>query len=183
MESDSPVKDILYQEITNFTEKNIQLELSKNNSPKVIDKIISNSLSMVLKIPGDEDENFGILGEGLMHYLMTESLIPSQRKVSYDKVELDIVIPNLKLLKEKPEDSLIILFTKSGNIEKINQRISEIKNILPKENIWIVLHSDLPINYKKYSIGTENDSFINILEDITKFLSKRKQSKFKIFKS
>jgi hypothetical protein len=103
--------------------------------------------------------------------------------VSIDNVELDIVIPDLKMLKEKPKDSLIISFPKSANMDKVNQIISELKKITNQENIWLVLHTDLPVNNKKYLIGTGNYSFNNILEDITKFLSKRKQSKLKIFKS
>ena len=181
MESESPVKDVLYQELSKLTEHKIQLEISKNNSSKVINEIISSS--KILEIPGDRDENFGILAESLMHYLLTISLIPSQRKISLDNLDLDIVIPDLKLLKEKPTDSLIIYFPKSANIGKINQRISEIKKMISQENIWLVLHTDLPVNTKKYLIGTDNDSFNNILDDMTKCLSKRKQSKVKIVKS
>lgn len=183
MESESPVKDVLYRELAKLTEKKIQSEISKNNSSKIINEIISNCYSKILQITGEKDENFGILAESLMHYLMTISLIPSQRKVSVNNIDLDIVIPSLILLKEKPEDSLIIYFPKSGNIEKVNQRITEIKKIASRENIWLVLHTDLPVNEKKYLIGNDNDSFNNILEDITKFLSKRKQSKLKILKS
>ncbi len=183
MESDSPVKDVLYRELTKLTEKKIQSEISKKNSSKIINEIISNCYSKILQIPGEKDENFGILAESLMHYLLTISLIPSQRKISVNNLDLDIVIPNLILLKEKPEDSLIISFPKSGNIEKVNQRITEMKKITSLENIWLVLHTDLPVNEKKYLIGNDNDSFNNILEDITIFLSKRKQSKLKILKS
>jgi hypothetical protein len=183
MESDSHVKDVLYQELTRLSEKKIQTEISKKNSPKIINEIISNCYAKILRIPGNRDENFGILAESLMHYLLAISLIPSQRKVSIDDVDLDIVIPDLKLLKEKPEDSLIISFPKSGNIEKVNQIIAEIKKTTSQENIWLVLHTDLPVNYKSYLIGGENGSFNNILEDITKILSKRKQYNFKIFKS
>jgi len=183
MESDSPVKELLYQELSKLTEKKIQLEITKNNSPKIINEIVSNCYSKILQIPGDKDENFGIFAESLMHYLLTISLIPSQRKVSIDNIDLDIVIPDLILLKEKPEDSLIISFPKSANIININQRITEIKKITSQENIWLVLHTDLPVNEKRYLIGTENDSFKYILEDISKFLSKRKPYKFKIFKS
>ncbi len=182
MESDSPVKDILYEELNNISEKNIQLEISKNNSPKIIQEIITNCKSKILHLHGDRDENYGILAESLMHFLMTIALIPSQRKVSVDNLDLDIVIPDLKLLKEKPEDSLIISFPKSGNIDRINQRISEIRKLTLQENIWVVLHSDLPLNEKKYLIGIEQNSFNKILDDIMKFLSKRKQSKLKIFK-
>ena len=183
MESDSSVKDVLYQELDRITENKIELEISKNNSSKVINEIISNCSSKILQYSGDRDENFGVLAESLMHYLLTISIIPSQRKVSMDNVELDIVIPDLKLLKEKPKESLVILFPKSSNMNKINQRISEIKKIADQANIWLVLHTDLQVKYKKYLIGIDNNSFNNIIEDITKFLSKRKQSKLKIFKS
>ena len=183
MESETPVKDVLYQEITKLSEKKIISEISKKNSPEIINKIISKCFQKILQMSGKRDENFGILAESLMHYLMTISLIPSQRKVSVDNLDLDIVIPDLKLLNEKPADSLIISFPKTENIEEINQRITEIKKMTSPENIWVVLHTDLPVNAKRYLIGTENDSFNNILEDITKFLSKRKQSKFKIFRN
>ena len=105
MESDSPVKDVLYRELTKLTEKKIQSEISKKNSSKIISEIISNCYSKILQIPGEKDENFGILAESLMHYLLTISLIPSQRKISVNNIDLDIVIPNLILLKEKPGDS------------------------------------------------------------------------------
>ena len=36
MESDSPVKDVLYRELTKLTEKKIQSEISKKNSSKII---------------------------------------------------------------------------------------------------------------------------------------------------
>jgi len=42
MDTNSPVKDILYQEITNISEDKIKLEISKNNSSKIISQIISN---------------------------------------------------------------------------------------------------------------------------------------------
>ena len=183
MESDSPVKDVLYQELTKLTEKKILSEISKKNSPEIINQIILKCFQKILQMSGKRDENFGILAESLMHYLLTVSLIPSQRKVSMDNLDLDIVIPDLKVLKEKPTDSLIISFPKSENIEKVNQKITEIKKMISPENIWLVLHTDLPVNARRYLIGTENDSFNNILEDITKFLSKRKQSKFKIFRN
>ena len=97
MDSDSPVKDLLYQELAKITEQKIQLEISKNYSSKVINEIISECGSKILHIPGDSDENFGILAESLMHYLLTISLIPSQRKVSRDNVEVDIGIPERKM--------------------------------------------------------------------------------------
>ena len=52
-----------------------------------------------------------------------------------DNVELDIVIPNQKLLKENPKESLIISFPKSANLNKRNQRNLEIKKNSYQRNI------------------------------------------------
>jgi len=60
MESESPVKDVLYRELAKLTEKKIQSEISKNNSSKIINEIISNCYSKILQITGEKDENFGI---------------------------------------------------------------------------------------------------------------------------
>jgi hypothetical protein len=183
MESVSAVKDILYQELNKITEFKIQLEISKNNSQQVINQLVSKCSKKIIQIPGDMDENFGILAESLMHYLITISGVPSQRKIVLDKTDLDIVIPDLKTIKENPEDALIVCFPKSRIIEEVQQRVVQIKKNIPHENIWLVLYSDLPVNEKKYIVNSNNNSFSQILEDIIKFLAKRKQSKFRILKS
>jgi hypothetical protein len=52
-----------------------------------------------------------------------------------------------------------------------------------KENIWLVLRTDLQMKNRTYHIDNYGGSFTKILDDITEFLSSRKQSKFKIIKS
>ena len=119
-----------------------------------------------------------------MHYLLTISLIPSQRKVSQKNVEIDIIIPDLKTLNLNPKDAIIIYFPKIGNEERIKHGILKLEKIQPvKENIWLVLLSDLQIKNKTYHTDNNDGSFTKILDDITEFLSSRKQSKFKIIKS
>ena len=119
-----------------------------------------------------------------MHYLLTMSLIPSQRKVSQNNVEIDIIIPDLKTLNLNPKDAIIIYFPKIGNEERIKHGILKLEKIQPvKENIWLVLLSDLQIKNKTYHTDNNDGSFTKILDDITEFLSSRKQSKFKIIKS
>jgi len=115
MNTNSHVKDILYQEIANISEDAIQLEISKNNSSKIISQIISKCTTKIQKISTNLDEDLGIFAEALMHYLLTVSLIPSQRKISKNNVEIDIVIPDILTLNSNPKDSLIILFPKSKN--------------------------------------------------------------------
>ncbi len=184
MNTNSPVKDILYQEIANISEDAIQLEISKNNSSKIISQIISKCTTKIQKISTSFDEDLGIFAEGLMHYLLTVSLIPSQRKISKNNVEIDIVIPDILTLNSNPKDSLIILFPKSKNENMIKKRISELERIQSiKENIWIVLHHNLQLKNQTYLIQNDDNSLKKILDDINKFYSSRKQSKLKIMKS
>ncbi len=184
MNTNSPVKDILYQEIANISEDVIQLEISKNNSSKIISQIISKCTTKIQKISTSFDEDLGIFAEGLMHYLLTVSLIPSQRKISKNNVEIDIVIPDILTLNSSPKDSLIILFPKSKNENTIKKRISELERIQPiKENIWVVLHHNLQLKNQTYLIRNDDNSLTKILDDINKFYSSRKQSKLKIMKS
>ena len=183
MDTDSPVKDILYEEISKISEKAILLDISKGNSPKIISALISNCILKIEKMNQNIDEYFGILAESLMHYFLTLSIIPSQRKVSYKNIEIDIVIPDLKTLDSNPNDALVILFPKSNDRNVIQKRISEISNIQPNEkNIWIVLHENLNLKNKLYAIDNRKNSFNRILEDVKDFSSSKKQNKFKIMK-
>lgn len=182
MESNLSVKEILYQEIESISEQKIISDISKN-SALIIDSIVSRCYPKILRLPGDKEENFGVFGESLMHYLLTNSLVPSQRKIASDKVELDIVIPSLKILNDNPVDTIVIIFSKSSNIKKIEVKIAEVKKVALESNIWVVSNSELSIGLKNYQINLKNNSFKNILIDITKFLSTRNLSKFKILKS
>ncbi len=184
MNTNSPVKDILYQEIANISEDVIQLEISKNNSSKIISQIISKCTTKIQKISTSFDEDLGIFAEGLMHYLLTVSLIPSQRKISKNNVEIDIVIPDILTLNSNPKDSLIILFPKSKNENMIKKRISELERIQPiKENIWVVLHHNLQFKNQTYFIQNDDNSLNRILDDINKFNFSRKQNRLRIMKS
>ena len=184
MEIDYSVKDLLYQELAKITEEKIQLDISKGQSSKSIDEIMSNCYPKILQSGGNVDENIGIFAESLMHYLLTISLIPSQRKVSQNNVEIDIIIPDLNTLNSNPKDSIVIYFPKVGNEVMIKHGILKLEKIqTAKENIWLVLRTDLQMKNRTYHIDNYGSSFTKILDDITEFLSSRKQSKFKIIKS
>lgn len=184
MDTDSPVKDILYQELSNVTENKIQLDISKNNSSKIISEIISKCYPKIQQISLNIDEDLGIFAESLMHYFLALAIIPSQRKISQKDVEIDIVIPDLRTLKSNPKDSLIIVFPKSNNKNLIKKRILDLETILPvKENIWIVLNEDLEFKNRTYLIKNGTSSLNKILDDINEFYSSRKQSKLKFIKS
>jgi len=184
MKIDYSVKDLLYQELAKITEEKIQLDISKGHGSKSIAKIMSSCYPKILQIGGNVDENTGVFAESLMHYLLTISIIQIQRKVSQNNKEIDIIIPDLKTLNSNPKDSIVIYFPKVGNEVMIKHGILKLEKIQPvKDNIWLVLHPDLQMKNRTYNIDNYESSFTKILDDITEFLSLRKQSKLKIIKS
>lgn len=182
MSEASPIKEMLYEQINSISEQKIQTEISKNNTAGVIRQMVSSCHPRIARLGGDQHENFEAFAESLMHYLLTNALITSQRKVAPKSVEVDIVIPDVRTLVSSPKDALVIIFPKTKNAGNILESLDKIKTIQPvKENIWLVQKTSLGLDYKTYEI--ENGcSFSNIINDINAFCSSKTQSKFKIFK-
>lgn len=174
----NPIKDILYEVITNLGESNIEENIAKGNTQEIIKKIILNSREKISKVDGILQINMAKMLTSLLHYLLTIVLIPSQRKVSLNDIEVDIVIPNLKTLREKPNDSILLCIPEIHelNIEKQIQLMQTIQPI--KENIWYITEKNL--NHKTYSLN--DNSFFEIIDDINKFLSNTKSFQFRFFK-
>ena len=119
---------------------------------------------------GEKDEVIGILATGLLHYLLTNALITSQRKIVYQGIELDIVIPNIKTLEKDPKKTLLICIPKSSNKNVIDEKISQLEKIQSqKENIWIVLSDSVTIEKKSFVISKEKNTFSRIIFDIAQF--------------
>ena len=176
----NPVKDILYEIIDERTEESIQKEIVTKNSQELIKELISKAYPRVLKLEGDVDENIVKLSTSLLHYLLAVSLIPSQRKVSQNEIEIDIVIPDLKTLSTNPKDSLIICIPELHKSEDIVEQITKAEMIQPiNENIWVV-EEKMKHNKKSYSI--HDGTISKILDDVNEFLSSKKKTQFKIFR-
>ena len=109
-------------------------------------------------------------------------LIPSQRKISYENVELDLVIPNTLELKKNPQNVIVLLFMKTSNVIKIQNKISEIKTIQEKDdNIWVISKRLLEIPQRSYT--TDKISFGNFLRDTQSFIQTKNMNKLNIFKT
>ena len=54
-----------------------------------------------------------MFGEALLHFLLTMAMIPAERKIVIDNIDIDILIPNSKNLKTDKEKALIIYFLKN----------------------------------------------------------------------
>ena len=118
-----------------------------------------------------------------MHYLLTNALLNSQRKVEYQGVELDIVIPDTRTLEKDSKMTLLIIIPKSSDKKIIDGKISQLKKIQPmKENIWIVLSEQMQLDCKSFTLSKNNNTFSKIIFEIAQFSNVGKSNKFKILR-
>ena len=93
MSENSSIKDTLYSKINAIGQKTIHKLLLKKKYSELFELTYTKALQSV-NTEIDEIEKMGILAESFTHYLFTEMLIPSQRKISYENIELDMYIDN-----------------------------------------------------------------------------------------
>jgi len=147
---------------------------------ELYEKIFETTINSINGI--NEYEKNGIVAESLTHYLFTEMLIPSQRKISFKNIELDIVIPNIAELRKNSDNAILIFFAKTSNIDEIKQRIQEIKKIQNSDaNIWVISKDDIQIPQITYT--TKKESFSKFLKDIQTFIKTKNTNKLNIFKT
>ena len=114
MSESSPIKDALYAKIDLIGQNQIQELLSNGKFLELFEKIYEPVIDSIYDI--DEYEKHGILAESLTHYLFTEMLIPSQRKITFRNIELDMIIPNTVELQKDSHNTIVIVFVKTSNI-------------------------------------------------------------------
>ena len=169
------IKEILYDTLDQIGKEKIHIALNKDHS--VSKKIILNIMQSVLfrfkdskvknldylkyndkKDEVEKKEKVEIIDlcEALLHFLLTASGYPSQRKIIFNNQEIDIVIPDLRTLKGKPNNSLIIKFYKG------HSPLEDLKNIEiiqpHTNNIWIVSTLPIPPRYRNYVLYKNSDS-------------------------
>ena len=179
-EEPNPIKDYLFEYIEKSeTIPNLIIE---KKFDQIIEDITTNCYDHIVSI-GEKDESVGILATGLLHYLLTNALITSQRKIEYGGNELDIVIPDVKTLEKDPKKTLLICIPKSSDIKTINEKIRKLEKIQSeKENIWLVLSEDISTTKKSFVLSKDNNTFSKIIFEIAKFSNVGGSNKFKILR-
>jgi hypothetical protein len=165
------IKDILYSVIDKIgkeklrTEINSEIEISEKRCDEILEeckKLMENRMS---------EEPLADLCEALLHFLLTASMLPSERKVNLKGTELDLVVPSLKMLKKDPDKALVI------QIIRVNEELVELestKSIQPyDENIWLVSAGKLDTDYKNYYVGSNLFPYSRIIIDINAFLIRK----------
>ena len=179
-EESNPIKDHLFDYIKKSN--TIAKLISEKKFDVIINEIIENCYDKII-LMDKKDNAVGILATGILHYLLTNALLSSQRKVDYQGMELDIVIPDIRTLEKDAKMTLLILIPKSSDKKIINEKIFQLKKIQPtKENIWVVLSEDVSIDCKSFVLSKENDSFSKIIFEIAQFSNVGKSNKFKILR-
>src|SRR3990167_3351480 len=180
-EEPNPIKDTLFDYLKK-SETKIQELTSQSKFTEIIDDVLENCYDKVISM-GEKEESLGVLATGLLHYILTNALVSSQRKIEYDGIQIDIIIPDLKTLEIDPKKTLIICIPKTIDKTIIEQKLEQLEKIQPiKENIWLVVTKKLEFQNKTYVIEKKNASFSKIIYDIAQFVNVQGQSKFKILR-
>ena len=180
MSENSPVKDALYAEIDKIGQKKVHNLLLEGKFSELFEKIYESSINNIDGV--DEYEKHGTLAESFTHYLFTEMLIPSQRKITFANTELDMIIPNLTELKKNLNNVVLIHFVKTFKNDEIKLKIQKMKEIQKSDaNIWIIAKENISIPQVSYT--TKRDSFSRFLKDAQNFVKIKEMNKLNIFKT
>jgi hypothetical protein len=179
-EEANPIKDYLFEYIKNS--ETIPKLIIEKKFDQVIEDVTNNCYEQIISMD-EKDKAVGVLATGLLHYLLTNALITSQRKVEYQNNEIDIVVPDLKTLEKDPKKTLLVYIPKSSEVNKINEKIIQLEKIQPeKQNIWIVLSENISIDKKSFVLSKDNNTFSKIIFEIAQFSNVSGTNKFKILR-
>ena len=160
------MKNELYSVLNELGKENIQIEFQNNINSSIpkIKEILSKTIATIYekKENIDSDSNnfekpLSILCESFLHFLLTTTSLPSQRKIMLNELEIDLVIPDIKTLYKDPKKTLIIIFYKDSSTSEDIKKLDNIQK--NKENIWLVSSTPLDINYRNYVLYENKEEY------------------------
>ncbi|HEX9677561.1 hypothetical protein [Nitrososphaera sp.] len=169
------IKDVLYSVIDGIGREKMRAEVSADidaASKKYCEEIVQKCV----KVPGQriDDETLGTLCEALLHFMLTASLLPSERKVTVNGAELDIVVPSVKSLAKDPSKALVIQVIKDGRPD----RVREAEKVQPNaDNLWVISARSIDTGHGNYAL---NGRYSSIISDIRAFLQEKGVSSLKM---
>jgi len=179
-EEANPIKDYLFEYIENSD--TLPSLIIEKKFDVILEDITDNCYDKVISM-GEKEEVIGVLATGLLHYLLTNALITSQRKIDFNGTDVDIVVPDIKTLEKDPKKTLLICIPKSSDVNAINEKIAQLEKIQPeKENIWLVLSESIQVKNKSFVLSKKNNTFSKIVFEIAKFSNVGGSNKFKILR-
>jgi len=133
------LKELLYSKIDQLGVDYIKTKIKGNiqNSEYIIKRLLEECASSS-ELRNLTNSDYLELAEGLLHYLLAITITPSQRKININNIEVSILVPGARDLKNGGKKVIIIQFLKGNEVE-YEQTISELLKIQPtRYNIWLV---------------------------------------------
>lgn len=161
-------KELFYSMIDRIGRDKVKGIIASNPS-YAINMLISEFDNYASSIDYDEEKNNATLVTALMHYMLTECMIQSERKVTINDVMLDIVIPTTRILRANASNALVI------TIVNDDLKVNLLESVQPnRENIWLILPQkeytdeflDRIREYRIYAM----DKYIDVLSPRVKVL-------------
>jgi hypothetical protein len=165
------VKSLLYSAINEIGREKIRTDVAADVD--VCEKYCMEILDKCKSRLGSEanEETLATLCEALLHFMLTASLLPSERKVSIHGADLDVVIPSTRMLAKSPDKSLVIQVIRGNDLaEKVKQAEFAQPN---SENIWLISAKQMKTNHRNYCLGSGSLQYSRIISDIGAFLSEK----------
>ena len=162
-------KELFYSMIDRIGRDKVKGIIASNTSD-AINMLISEFNSYASSIDYDEEKDNATLVTALMHYMLTECMIQSERKVTINDVMLDIVIPTTRMLRTNASNALVITIVNDTDL-----KVNLLESVQPnRENIWLILpHKEYANEFldriREYRIYTI-DKYIDVLSTRVKVL-------------
>lgn len=164
------VKEILYSVIDSIGREKIRAEVS-SNIDAASRKYCKEITEKCMRVLGPDDKELGTLCEALLHFMLTASLLPSERKVTVRDTELDVVIPSTKSLAKSPDKTLVIQVIRTNDDK---DRVAQAGQAQPKrDNIWTVSAKNMQFGARNYSLNGVKSNYSELISDIHAFLAEK----------
>src|SRR5688572_28938036 len=107
------IKDNLYSVLNQFGKENLQIEFQNDIASSIskIKEILDKTIETIYeKTPNEKNidncnkfqKPLSSLCEAFLHFLLTSSSLPSQRRIKLKDLEIDLVIPDIKTFFQDP---------------------------------------------------------------------------------
>lgn len=131
-------KALLYSVLERLGRDNLRMEMA-GDSRGAISRVLRSCMDGLRGSGASDAGTLQTLVTALMHYLLTECMIQSERKIALDGEVLDIVIPSMRMLRVNPDGALVILIAR-GDDGLLAHRLERVYTLQPeRRNVWAVL--------------------------------------------
>ncbi|CAI9832831.1 hypothetical protein IBTHAUMO2_990063 [Nitrosopumilaceae archaeon] len=110
----------------------------------------------------------------LVHRLLAEAHVPSQRKASHRGVEVDVAVPGLRGLDANPGGVLLVCIPGTSDPAEISRIVGSYRRIQPVPgNVWAVLPGPGDAPCRSFTAGPDGGTLPGFLESVRGFAGSR----------